>query len=176
MITRSKLIWKYSTSDRLQVSLRSQIANIGQGQVVEFTGRSSGNRTLKVGRLGIIYQHQHNAQTYCFQNVIQLNWPRFYKLVRRPVTGGDSGSWICAANATGIGWCGMIIGDDQRHGYAGSRGKYWALVESARNVALRSLDRARGKKTAKQVLVVISYADSARHPHFAKSLNSYKQS
>lgn len=101
------------------------IAKIGQGQVVEFTGRSSGNRTLKVGRLGLIYEHQHNGQTYCFQNVIQLNWPRFYKLVRRPVTSGDSGSWICAANAKGISWCGMIIGDDRLHGYA----VYAAIIE-----------------------------------------------
>ncbi len=94
------------------------IAKIGQGQAVEFTGRSSGNRSLKVGRLGVIYQYQKNGQTYCFQNVIQLNWPRFYQLTQRPVTAGDSGSWICAANGQGVGWCGMIVGEDRLHGYA----------------------------------------------------------
>ncbi|HVQ16324.1 MAG TPA: hypothetical protein VMS40_22135 [Vicinamibacterales bacterium] len=92
---------------------------IQQGQLVEFTGRASGHRTLKVGGLGVIYQLKAGAQTYCFQNLIQLTWPRFYQLLKgRPVTRGDSGGWICRPDANGFGWCGMLIGDDRLHGYA----------------------------------------------------------
>jgi hypothetical protein len=95
------------------------ISKIGQGQLVEFTGRSSGNRTLRVGGLGVIYKLKSNGQDYCFQNVIQLNWPRFYQLLGgRPVARGDSGSWICNPDENGFGWCGMIIGNDRLHGYA----------------------------------------------------------
>jgi hypothetical protein len=56
------------------------IAKIGQGQLVEFTGRSSGNRTLRTGGLGVIYKLKWNGQDYCFQNVIQIG---------RSVTGSD---------------------------------------------------------------------------------------
>jgi hypothetical protein len=95
------------------------IAGIGQGQTVEFTGRSSGNRTLRVGGLGIIYKLKWQGQEYCFQNVIQLNWPKFYQLLGgRPVMRGDSGAWICNPDENGFGWCGMIIGEDRLHGYA----------------------------------------------------------
>jgi hypothetical protein len=95
------------------------IAGIGQGQTVEFTGRSSGNRTLRVGGLGIIYKLKWQGQEYCFQNVIQLNWPKFYQLLGgRPVMRGDSGAWICKPDENGFGWCGMIIGEDRLHGYA----------------------------------------------------------
>jgi len=95
------------------------IASIGQGQTVEFTGRSSGNRTLRVGALGIIYKLKWQGQDYCFQNVIQLNWPKFYQLLGgRPVMRGDSGAWICNPDENGFGWCGMIIGEDRLHGYA----------------------------------------------------------
>jgi hypothetical protein len=95
------------------------IADIGQGQLVEFTGRSSGNRTLRVGALGVIYKLKYKGQDYCFQNVIQLNWQKFYQLLGgRPVAQGDSGSWICNPNENGFGWCGMIIGNDRLHGYA----------------------------------------------------------
>jgi hypothetical protein len=95
------------------------ISKIGQGQLVEFTGRNSGNRMLRVGALNIIYEMNSNGKTYCFQNVIQLNWPKFYQLFNgRPVSQGDSGAWICNPNENGFGWCGMIIGDDRLHGYA----------------------------------------------------------
>ena len=58
-------------------------------------------------------------QTYCFRNLIQLSWPRFYQLFKgRPVRGGDSGGWIRSPDANGMGWCGMIVGDDRLHGYA----------------------------------------------------------
>jgi hypothetical protein len=67
--------------------------NIVQGQVVEFTGRSSGHRTLRVGKLGAVYQLRWAGQTYCFKNLIELSWPRFYQLMGgRPVTRGDSGA------------------------------------------------------------------------------------
>jgi len=93
--------------------------NIVQGQVVEFTGRTSGHRTVKVGGLGVIYQLRWAGQTYCFQNLIQLSWPKFYQLMGgRPVTRGDSGAWICNPDPNGFGWCGMIIGNDRLHGYA----------------------------------------------------------
>lgn len=95
------------------------ISGIGQGQLVEFTGRSSGNRALRVGALGIIYKLRSNGQDYCFKNIIQLNWPKFYQLLGgRPVAKGDSGAWVCNSNESGFGWCGMIIGNDRLHGYA----------------------------------------------------------
>lgn len=95
------------------------IASIGQGQLLEFTGRSSGNRSLRIGGLGVIYKLRWNGRDYCFKNVIQLNWPRFYQLLGgRPVARGDSGAWICNPNESGFGWCGMIIGEDRLHGYA----------------------------------------------------------
>jgi len=95
------------------------IAAIGQGQLVEFTGRSSGNRSLRIGGLGVLYKLRWKGQDYCFKNTIQLNWPRFYQLIAgRPVARGDSGAWICNPNENGFGWCGMIIGEDRLHGYA----------------------------------------------------------
>ena len=38
---------------------------------------------------------------------------------------GDSGGWICSPDANGMGWCGMIVGDDRLHGYA----IYFAAIE-----------------------------------------------
>jgi hypothetical protein len=106
----------------LDIGLLSGItprAQIQQGQLVEFTGRVSGHRRVKVGGLGVIYQLKAGGQTYCFQNLIQLTWPRFYQLLKgRPVMRGDSGAWICRPDANGFGWCGMIIGEDRLHGYA----------------------------------------------------------
>jgi len=88
-------------------------------QIVKFTGRSSGHRTVKVGGLGVIYQLRWAGQTYCFRNLVQLSWPKFYQLIGgRPVNRGDSGAWICNPDPNGMGWCGMIIGDDRLHGYA----------------------------------------------------------
>lgn len=94
-------------------------ANVLKGQFVELTGRTSGHRTLKVGGLGMLYELKDGGQTYCFKNIIQLSWPRFYQLGSgRPIARGDSGAWICNHDAAGFGWCGMIIGDDRLHGYA----------------------------------------------------------
>ena len=39
---------------------------IQQGQLMEFTGRASGHRTLKVGGLGVIYQLKAGGQTDLF--------------------------------------------------------------------------------------------------------------
>jgi hypothetical protein len=99
--------------------VKHQALTFGVAGVLAATGRSSGNRTLRTGGLGVIYKLKWNGQDYCFQNVPQLNWPKFYQLLGgRPVTRGDSGSWICNHDESGSGWCGMIIGNDHRHGYA----------------------------------------------------------
>jgi hypothetical protein len=93
--------------------------NVTQGQMVEFTGRTAGNRTVKVGGLGVIYELPYGGTKYCFKNVFELRWPRFYQLIaRRPIARGDSGAWVCIPDPNGYGWCGMIIGGDRLQGYA----------------------------------------------------------
>jgi len=63
----------------------------------------------------------HSTPVYpgALRNLVQLSWPKFYQLIGgRPVNRGDSGAWICNPDPNGMGWCGMIIGDDRLHGYA----------------------------------------------------------
>jgi hypothetical protein len=87
---------------------------------VEFTGRSSGHRSLIVGGLAVAYSFRNSSgQSVCFRNLFELKWPRFSRLVLgRPVKSGDSGAWVCTQGASGTEWCGVIMGEDRLHGFA----------------------------------------------------------
>jgi hypothetical protein len=94
-------------------------ANLSPGQTVEFTGRSSGHKAVKIGGLAVAFRLYGNGQFYCFRNLFELRAKSRWSLLRgRPVRPGDSGAWVCNANSTGFGWCGMVIGGDRVSGYA----------------------------------------------------------
>jgi hypothetical protein len=99
---------------------RTPKTSMAPSLAVEFTGRSSGNRSLIVGGLAVAYSFRDNAgQAVCFRNLFELKWPRFSRLVLgRPVKSGDSGAWVCTQGASGTEWCGVIMGEDRLHGFA----------------------------------------------------------
>jgi len=88
---------------------------------IEFTGRSSGHRTLVTGGIGFVQQitDSQTGETSCFKNLIEIKQPRLSSLLlRRPVKGGDSGAWLATEGNNGLEWCGMIIGQNRQAGYA----------------------------------------------------------
>lgn len=88
--------------------------------IVEMSGRTSGHRDLVVGGIAATYRFRDSADNlYCFEHLFELRWPSFLRLVlSRPVSGGDSGAWVCAQGQKGTEWCGMVIGEDRLQGYA----------------------------------------------------------
>ena len=89
------------------------------GQEITFEGRTSGHRTAEVGGLAVFYRLQLNGQVYCFRDLFEVRWRSFIRTLFGPVVqAGDSGAWVCAETDQGPGWCGQIIGEDRRVGYA----------------------------------------------------------
>jgi hypothetical protein len=89
------------------------------GQEVTFEGRTSGHRIAEVGGLAVFYRLQVNGQAYCFRDLFEIRWRSFPRTLIGPVVqAGDSGAWVCAETDRGPGWCGQIIGEDRRVGYA----------------------------------------------------------
>jgi hypothetical protein len=111
-----------SSADVLDIGTISSItprANLSPGQTVEFTGRTSGHKTVKVGGLAVVFRLYGNGQFYCFRNLFEVRARSIWQLARsRPVRPGDSGAWVCNATSGGFGWCGMVIGGDRISGYA----------------------------------------------------------
>ncbi len=93
--------------------------SMSPGQEITFVGRTSGNRIAEVGGLGIFYRLKMNGQTYCFRDLFEIRWRSFIRTFFGPVVqAGDSGAWVCAETDQGPAWCGQIIGEDRRVGYA----------------------------------------------------------
>ena len=89
------------------------------GQEVTFVGRTSGNRIVEVGGLAVFYRLQLGGQIYCFRDLFEIRWRSFIRTLLGPVVqAGDSGAWVCAETDQGAGWCGQVIGEDRRVGYA----------------------------------------------------------
>lgn len=89
------------------------------GQSIEFAGRTSGHRVAEVGGLAIFYRMRMNGKTYCFRDLFEVRWKNWFRTLRGPIVqAGDSGAWVCAATAQGMGWCGQILGEDRNVGYA----------------------------------------------------------
>jgi hypothetical protein len=89
------------------------------GQEVAFEGRTSGHRIAEVGGLAVFYRLQINGQAYCFRDLFEIRWRSFFRALIGPVVqAGDSGAWVCTETDRGPGWCGQIIGEDRRVGYA----------------------------------------------------------
>ncbi len=87
---------------------------------VEFTGRSSGHKSLVTGGVGVIQQISFgNGTTCCFKELVELKEPSMNGLyLSRPVHGGDSGAWVTTQGTTGTEWCAMIVAEDRQTGYA----------------------------------------------------------
>jgi hypothetical protein len=109
------------------------------GQEITFAGRTSGYRTAEVGGLGLFYKLHFKGQTYCYHDLFEVRWKDCYRTLFGPVVrAGDSGAWVCAETSGGTGWCGQIIGEDRRVGYAsyaenivtawGNKGKFLCLA------------------------------------------------
>lgn len=89
------------------------------GQEVAFEGRTSGHRIAEVGGLAVFYRLQVDGQAYCFRDLFEIRWRSIIHTLLWPVVrAGDSGAWVCAETDRGPGWCGQIIGEDRRVGYA----------------------------------------------------------
>ena len=95
-------------------------ARLTPGQTVEIAGKSSGIRRLVIGGLAVTYRFRsYNGEYYCFKNLFELRWPSYWRLMGgSPVESGDSGAWVCNANSSSFGWCGMVVGGDRLLGYA----------------------------------------------------------
>jgi len=89
------------------------------GQEISFVGRTSGNRLAEVGGLAVFYRLRMKGHTYCFRDLFEIRWQWPIRMLLGPVVqAGDSGAWVCADTAEGSGWCGQVIGEDRRVGYA----------------------------------------------------------
>ncbi|MFL5386285.1 MAG: hypothetical protein ACJ8GN_27525 [Longimicrobiaceae bacterium] len=89
------------------------------GQEITFVGRTSSHRIAEVGGLALFYRLRMNGQTYCFNDLFEVRWRSFIRACLGPVVqAGDSGAWVCAETSQGPGWCGQVIGEDRRVGYA----------------------------------------------------------
>ena len=89
------------------------------GQSVVFEGRTSGKRRAEIGGLALFYRLETNGITYCFRDLFEVRWRNLARsLLGSVVQPGDSGAWVCAETRKGLGWCGQIIGEDRRVGYA----------------------------------------------------------
>jgi hypothetical protein len=96
----------------------AKIRAMSVGQTVETTGRTSGHRLLEIGGMAVTYQFEGSpgGPKYCFKNLFEVRWP--YSSKKPPVQAGDSGSWVCMPDSSGLVWCGMVIGGDRMIGYA----------------------------------------------------------
>lgn len=102
---------------------------------VEITGRSSKNRSLRIGALvAAIRLSDNKGDNYCYSNLFEVKWPRFSRVIlSRPIQSGDSGAWVCAASGSGFDFLGMIVGGNRTVGYANlSRTieDWWMVSES----------------------------------------------
>jgi hypothetical protein len=113
--------------------------SMSPGQLVEFSGRTSGHRVAEVGGLALFYRLHMDGKTYCFRDLFEVRWKNAARAVFGPVvSAGDSGAWVVTPTAHGSGWCGQIIGEDRHVGYAafaentlsawGRRGKLLRVV------------------------------------------------
>jgi hypothetical protein len=93
--------------------------SMAPGQGVTFEGRTSGHQIAEIGGLAVFYRLQVNGRAYCFRDLFEIRWPSLRQELFGPVVkAGDSGAWVCAETDRGPGWCGQIIGEDRRIGYA----------------------------------------------------------
>jgi hypothetical protein len=90
-------------------------SDISPFQPVEVMGRTSRYSALEVGGLAAWYSFNFNGQDYCFQNLFEVQSPYAVAGVIKP---GDSGAPVCANDAKGTAWAGMIVGRDAYKGYA----------------------------------------------------------
>jgi len=97
----------------------TKIEDLDQGQVVEFTGRKSGHRVLELGGFAVFYRvKDYGGNGFCFRNLIELKNSGFISsLMKSPVKGSDSGSWVCNSVGESYDWCGSIIGGDRFTGF-----------------------------------------------------------
>jgi len=114
------------------INTKNEILNIGKvsgytpanklqrNLLVEFNGRSSGNKSLILGGIGVVNEiTDAEGKAACFEHLIELKDPSLYHLaVSKPVLPGDSGAWVIAQGNSGNSWCGMIVGQDRQTGYA----------------------------------------------------------
>jgi hypothetical protein len=89
------------------------------GQTAEFVGRTSGHRIAEIGGLALFYRLRMANAVYCFRDLFEIRWNSFARTIFGPVVqAGDSGSWVVSPTASGMGWCGQIVGEDRHIGYA----------------------------------------------------------
>jgi len=93
--------------------------DLQEGTMVELHGRTTGYKKLKLGDAIVVKRIKYKGQNYCFKDLVQVKAVTLRNLIlHRPVSGGDSGAWICAQGASGTEWAGMIIAEDRLSGYA----------------------------------------------------------
>lgn len=93
--------------------------SMSTGQDIEFVGRTSGHRIAEIGGLAVFYRLGLGSSRYCFKDLFEVRWRHHARELFGPVVqAGDSGAWVCAPTASGMGWCGQIIGEDRGIGYA----------------------------------------------------------
>jgi hypothetical protein len=95
----------------------SKIADIGQGDAVDFFGFESRHVEAEVHECNIWKQLDINGVPTCFGDLLVLR-DRHYSSVMTPIAQpGDSGAWIIGADEMEIGWDGVLIGGDGPHVY-----------------------------------------------------------
>ena len=97
----------------------SSIANIvGNGQIVEMNGATSGLKKYEIGGAVVDY----DIAGACWKNLIQIHvplagiLPGFIQFARtKPPQPGDSGAWIIRNNTE---WVGMVVASSELFGFA----------------------------------------------------------
>ena len=107
-------------TNALGIQAVAPASSLYPGLMIDLIGRTSGHRTLSVGALAVTYRFMNESGGYhCMHDLFEVRWPQFARTVlSRPISGGDSGSWVVAQGSKGPEWCGMVVGGDRVRGYA----------------------------------------------------------
>jgi hypothetical protein len=97
-------------------------ADLQTGQRIYFVGKESGPaiQRLVVGGFNVTFRFKNDAGDYhCYKNTFEIRLPKAERCRGiSPVQPGDSGAWLCVADATSYAWAGTVLGCHDDIAYA----------------------------------------------------------
>ncbi len=93
-----------------KVTLRSQIASLGPGDVVSLTGATSGTVHGTITACNLWKEITFAGATYCFSDLLEVTDATHHYFASSFTRPGDSGAWVVNNSAGHAAWDAMLIG------------------------------------------------------------------